>query len=105
MKRLAPPLIFTFLTIAFAHADTVSPLFSRGYTVMPEPQVVQLGASDFVFGADWRFEVQGVSGNDVAVEALKDEVETRFRVKLSEARRGGSGVRLPLAPGSLSVGA
>ena len=104
MKRLAPPLIFTFLTIAFAHADTVSPLFSRGYTVMPEPQVVQLGASDFVFGAEWRFEVQGVSGNDVAVEALKEEVETRFRVKLSEARRGGSVLRLTIAPGSVSVG-
>src|SRR2546423_1270340 len=64
MKRLAPSLIFTFLTVALAHAETVSPLLSRGYTVMPEPQVVRLGASDFVFGGDWGVEVQGVNAND-----------------------------------------
>src|SRR4029077_15287654 len=103
MKRVTP-VIFAFLTIALTHADTVSPLFSRGYTVMPEPQVVQLGAADFVFGSDWRLEVQGASANDVAVEELKEEVDNRFRVKLSEARRGGSVLRLTMAPGSVSVG-
>src|SRR2546425_3936443 len=37
---------------------TVSPLYSRGYTVIPEPQQVKLAAEDFQFNHDgWHLEL------------------------------------------------
>ena len=59
-----------FLCFAHAEADAVSPLAARGYTVMPQPQTVRLGASDFQFSSDWRLELQGVAPGDAAVEVL-----------------------------------
>ncbi|MCX6620935.1 MAG: hypothetical protein NTY38_07610, partial [Acidobacteria bacterium] len=32
----------------------VSPLAAQGYSVLPEPQQVQLTGKDFRFGPDWR---------------------------------------------------
>jgi len=102
MKVTLTGLIFAFLAIAPVHAEAVSPLQARGYTVMPQPQVAKLGPSDFEFGAGWRIEVQNAAANDVAVETIKDELARRYRVEL-----GGSGakvVRLILAPNSVAVG-
>ena len=42
------PMLFT------SPAQTVSPLFARGYTVIPDPQKVSLGASDFAFNPSWQ---------------------------------------------------
>ncbi len=103
MKLTFTGLIFVFLAVAPARAETVSPLHARGYTVMPQPQVVKLDASDFEFGAGWKIEVQGAASHDIAIETLKDELERRYQLKL-----GGSGanmVRLILAPNSVAVGA
>ena len=41
MKRLVA---LAFLFLSPARADTVSPLLARGHVVMPQPQVVRLGA-------------------------------------------------------------
>src|SRR5258708_39401593 len=103
MKLTFTGLIFVFLAVAPARAETVSPLHARGYMVMPQPQVVKLDASDFEFGAGWKIEVQGAASHDIAIETLKDELERRYQLKL-----GGSGanmVRLILAPNSVAGGA
>ena len=91
-----------FFALAFGQAATVSPLYSRGYTVMPEPQVVKLGASDFVFASDWRIETHGVPANDVAVETLKEELDQRFRLRLVD--NGGKVVHLTVSPGAVTIG-
>jgi hypothetical protein len=55
---------FLLLSLALTelHA-TASPLFSRGYTVIPAPQKVSLGAKDFEFTRAWRVELgPGVHG-------------------------------------------
>src|SRR6266478_4004524 len=103
MKLTFTGLIYIFLAIAPVHAETVSPLQARGYTVMPQPQVVKLGASDFEFGAGWKIEVQGAGPNDVAIETLKDELDRRYRLKLGPS--GANVLRLILAPNSVTVGA
>lgn len=102
MKSLHIALVSTFLGIASGRAETVSPLYARGYTVMPEPQVVKLGASDFVFGADWRIEAQGVPPNDVAIETLKDEMEQRFRLRLTG--KGTKVLHLTVSPNAVTIG-
>ncbi len=86
-------------------AATVSPLAARGYALLPEPQKIELGAAEFRFGPDWRVEPgSGVSADGVAVETLREELETRFHLRL---REGGAGhiVRLAIASGSVEVGA
>lgn len=91
-----------------AGAATASPLYARGYTVIPEPQKVTLGARDFQFSPEWRLQLdRGVPPNDVAVESLKDDLQTRFRVTLSgqgRARAGAKTLHLAVVPNSISVG-
>lgn len=86
--------------IACGSAGAVSPLAARGYTVLPEPQQVSLGARDFPFGADW-----GVEARDAAVSTLRDlrdDLAGRFHLTL----RGGSGkvVRLAISSGAVEIG-
>lgn len=103
-------LLFPLLWVAIsqAHADTASPLFARGYNLIPEPQRVTLGERDFQFGPDWRLELdRSVPPNDVAVESLKEDLQARFRMALgsSPGRRAGGGVlHLAIVPNSVSVG-
>jgi len=61
-----------------ARPDLVSSLYTRGYTVIPEPQQVKLEGDDLRLTAAWRLELgRGVEANSVAVEALKDGLEER----------------------------
>ncbi len=86
-------------------AQTISPLFARGYTVIPEPQKVSLEDHDFTFGQSWQLKLdKSVTANDVAVETLREDLASRFNVKLGA--RGGSGgiLSLRIKPGSVSVG-
>ena len=71
---------------------------------MPQPQVVRLGASDFVFSRDWKMELQGVAAGDAAVEVLNEELERRFHLKLVNSGRAAGTLRLVIAPNSAKVG-
>src|SRR5690348_11087756 len=52
-----------------------SPLFARGYTVIPEPQKVELNGKDFVFGNDWHLALtSGVNNGMAAVEILRNDL-------------------------------
>jgi hypothetical protein len=58
-----------------AMATTASPLFARGYTLIPEPQKVTLTGQDFEFASSWRLELgTDVKANDIAVESLSDKL-------------------------------
>jgi len=87
-------------------AATVSPLFARGYTVIPEPQKVELSGRDFEFGDTWRLQLaSGVKADDVAVRSLKQELEERDHVALREASgKGGSVLRLAIDPRAVGIG-
>ena len=101
MKPIA--ILFLFC-LTPARADTVSPLFARGYTVMPQPQVVRLGPSDFLFSRDWKLELQGVAPGDAAVQVLHQELEKRFLLKLSNPSQPAGTLRLVIAGNSARVG-
>ncbi|MCC6365984.1 MAG: beta-N-acetylhexosaminidase [Bryobacterales bacterium] len=87
-----------------AVADTVSPLFARGYTVMPQPQVVKLGTGEFVFSEDWKLELDGVSPGDSALEMLREEFAERFHRRLSPSSNAAGVLRLVIAAGPAKVG-
>src|SRR5713226_6534167 len=72
-----------------AYPSAVSPLYARGYTVIPEPQNVQLRDTDFQFDNGWRLEVgEGVKPDDVAVESLKGQLAQRYGLSLAARGRG-----------------
>ena len=91
-----------------ARAETASPLFARGYTVLPTPQSVVLSGKDFAIMSGWQLELAaGVKPDDVAVTTLKEELAARCRLAFAESRttRGGAGViHLSVAPGSVTIG-
>jgi hexosaminidase len=95
----------TGLLCSIGQAQTVSPLFAHGYTVMPEPQKVSLGAKDFTFDQSWQLKLdKSVSSNDVAVETLREDLVTRFNVMLGASGGSGGILSLRIAPGSVPIG-
>jgi hexosaminidase len=92
------------LFVAGASAETISPLFLRGYTVIPAPRQVKLKADDFRFGDGWRLEAgSGVDRNSTAVRTLAEDLESRFGMRFGQAKDGPA-VRLEIAPGTLAPG-
>jgi hexosaminidase len=88
-----------------AAAESVSALYVRGYTAIPEPQQVKLEDEDFRITAAWRLELgRGVEPNSAAVEALKQDFEERHGFKWAE-RGAALAVHLAIQPNSVPVGA
>src|SRR6266481_1648496 len=104
MKLCALRLALTLFCFAGGRADTVSPLSARGYTVLPQPQVVTLGQSDFQVSSDWKLELRGVASDDMAVQVLQEELDRRFLLKLTKQGRGAGTLRLILAANAARVG-
>ncbi len=85
--------------------QTLSPLFSRGYTVLPSPQKVSLGANEFEFTGAWRLELAPGSAGIAGTE-LNQLLSERFHVTLQNARstdNQGGVVRLQIKPSSVAV--
>jgi hexosaminidase len=76
----------------------VSALYQRGYTVIPEPQRVELTGGDFEFGAGWHFRL-----SDGAAEYLKQQLAERYGLSL-DAPRAANVIELAIQPGSVSIG-
>lgn len=93
-----------FLLPSCASGSAPSPLYVRGYTVIPEPQKVELKNADFSFDRHWRIQLgPGVNANDIAIESLKAELVERY--ELSPLSRGeGKAVELVIRPGSVGMG-
>src|SRR5205085_8033656 len=90
---------------AASYAATSSPLRSRGYTVLPAPQNVNLGAKDFEFTRAWRLELgPGIKPDDVAIQSLKRELRERFQLTLGVPGSATGVLRLAVAPNAVKVG-
>lgn len=102
--KLVTTAVLGFASQACLSAPAVSPLFARGYTVLPEPQEVSLGTADASFDGSWRIVADsGVTADDPAVESLRDELMSRYHLKLTGAA-GSSTLSLSIKPGSVAVG-
>jgi len=87
-----------------AWPETVSTLYARGYTLIPEPQRIKWGGGEFRISANWRVEVgPGVDSRDVALVTLKEELEHRCGLVLLQ-HGSGPAVRLEIRPDSVTVG-
>ena len=109
IRRFALLGTLTIVSLSLAgtlRAATASPLFARGYTVIPEPQKVTLDGKDFELAAPWRLELgPGIKPGDVAVASLKEHLRERFNLGLSEARgEGGASLKLAIDAHAVEVG-
>jgi N-acetyl-beta-hexosaminidase len=99
---------FLLCSVATFNAAGSSPLFTRGYTVIPEPQSVQLTGSDFQFGDGWRLVPRdGVQQDLTAVEILRDELASRHGIRLqmgSKPAPSSKTVLLEIRAGSVTIG-
>ena len=106
-RGLVPILILLVMASA-TRALAVTPLFARGYTVLPAPQSVTFTGADFPLTSGWQLELAGgVKAGDVAVTALKEDLAARYGLTLAErpVPHGAAGViRLAVIPGSVAIG-
>ncbi len=102
------PLLISVYLLGFslaASGQSVSALFSRGYTVIPTPQKVTLGVDDFTIGPDWGLQIdKSVNSNDVAVESLGEDLASRFHLELHNGKEGAGVISLRIAPGTVPIG-
>ena len=89
-----------------ACAAASSALYSKGYTVIPQPQEVALRGTDFRFEGGWQLSLgDGIRSNDVAVETLTDGLASRFHLNLEGANSHSTGgIRLSVMANSVAVG-
>jgi hypothetical protein len=86
-------------------SEIVSPLFSRGYTVIPSPQKVTLRSGDFEFNPDWRLELgPGVLPTDVAVQSFNEQLLERFHLTFRDTQSPAGLVHLVVDPHAVAVG-
>ena len=92
------------LGTASLQAVPVSKLYLRGYTVIPEPQRVELKNGDFEFGGGWRIDLGAhVIATGVAVESLKEQLAELHRLTLN-GPSAANRIVLTIQPGSISIG-
>ena len=109
MSRALLLIAVYFASCPVLPADTVSALFSRGYTVLPTPQQVKLGEQDVEFTSEWRMTVQPGAQGDISVEELRRLLAERFRIALGAASSSetvppnGGIVRLKIAASSVAI--
>jgi len=81
----------------------VSPLLSRGYSVLPEPQQVKLGG-DFQVGDGWRLALgNNVQPGDVSVASLKENLDLKISAD-RQPKTSPKTIRLSIEPKSVEVG-
>jgi len=98
-------LAMVILLSAAVQAETVSKLWTRGYTVIPEPQEVELKDSDLRFGPQWAVQLgPGVAPADEAVDSLRELLEARYGLVRNAAAGAASTVQLRVAAGSVTPG-
>lgn len=86
-------------------AATVSALFARGYSVLPEPQRVHLETGDFSLTPEWRLLLgAGVPGASPAVESLQSQLQERFGMTLTGKGDTSPALELTIRAGAVEPG-
>jgi len=103
--QVCASLVLLLVSLPPLPAGTVSPLTARGYTALPIPQQVTLGAQDFAVSDGWQLVLdRGVKADDVAVRSLKELLIERCGLSLADTGAGRGVIRLAVSPKSVAIG-
>jgi hexosaminidase len=114
VKRMGMRVLRLFVLVAWLPSGMArssltaqSTLFARNYAAVPAPQRVTLRDGEFPIDSTWRLIVgKGVSPDDIALEILKEELQTRFRIALQMGASVADApvVLLEIQPASVVIG-
>src|SRR5215813_5345181 len=65
-----------------------SALAARGYSVIPEPQSVELKAGNVRIAGSWRLEANGIDPGDPAIETLREYLGNRLSAGSAAGQEG-----------------
>lgn len=87
-----------------------TPLWARGFAVLPEPQKVELGETEFQLDDRWIVRVtEGVKKEDISTRVLTERLRKEFNLNLSIANSGLTErqqlLELAIHPGTVAAGA
>ncbi|MCC6539187.1 MAG: beta-N-acetylhexosaminidase [Bryobacterales bacterium] len=94
------PFIFCLLSAA-AFCQTPTPLWLRGYSVIPTPQRVTLGAGDIAIDTDWRLDAASLPASHIAVRTLRQDLRAFHGWELKPA--ASRVIRLSVRPDAVPV--
>src|SRR5689334_19237920 len=98
-----PAIVLLLILCSGLQAETLSSLALRGYNVIPQPQRVEIAATDVRFGPEWTLEsAPGVAVGDVAIETLESELQSRYGIR--RTAKAADSVRLTIAAGAVQPG-
>jgi hexosaminidase len=107
IEEIASRLCVLVMITGFAQivrGATPSELYSRGYTLIPEPQQVEYKGGEIGLDGSWRIQpVSGVKHDDVAIDSLKKGLKDRGGITLA-TRGPGKAIELKVRPRSVEVG-
>jgi len=91
-----------FLCAGLAAAQNITPLWERGYSVIPTPRSAQLEAGDVAFGPEWSLDAGGVAAGHAAVHSLAAGL-AEFHGVVLRSGAGAKTVRLTVSPGAVAT--
>src|SRR5664279_2372302 len=77
-------------------ADSTTPLWARGYSVIPTPQAVRLSDGEVKLDPSWRLALQGISEQHIAARSFKQDLRVLHGVELQG--RGPGTILLSVQP-------
>ena len=102
VKRLLLLVSALVACAAAAHAQNATPLWVRGYSVVPTPRNVQVGSRDLTFGGEWTIAPEGPAASNMAVRSLVRDAAEFHGVTLRRAA-GSKAIRLAVKPGAVAT--
>ncbi len=98
------PLFLLIVITTVSLAQSVSPLLSRGYTVLPVPQRVQLSTGDITLNDDWSLQFgTGVNSHDIAADELHRLLLERHDFTLHSLPNAKHVLSLAVDPSAVAV--
>jgi len=79
-----------------------TPLWSRGYSVIPTPRNVELGAGEVLINEEWNVKVEGVPKGDVTLDFLKEDLKEFHGLVLNGT--ANRTIHLQVKPGVVKTG-
>jgi hexosaminidase len=97
-----------FVTITAWARPLPTQLFSRGYSVIPAPQKVNLQPVDIDFDGSWVYDSGPVGASHIAARTLVNDLKEFHSIELTPAGlrlRAKKSIRLSVVPGTVQTGA
>ncbi|MGE5645401.1 MAG: beta-N-acetylhexosaminidase [Acidobacteriota bacterium] len=90
---------------AVAPAETVTPLWARGYAVIPAPHTVRLASGDVALDGRWVVDAGALPAKNISVKTLVDGVSEWHGLALARGTAATRVIRLAVTPGAVKTGA